>query len=495
MKIGNLNIYGIVYKITNKINHKVYIGITKQKRGFKDRYNRSGNGIERVYNYHKKRKEKNEYYNKQLFYDIEHYGFDAFEVIEIFDIAFTMEELKIKEKSWIAIYDSFCNGYNGDEGGLYDGDTIGIIREVICLNDMKIYNNAKAVLDFYEVNYSSLIDKLKSDISNIATINGYSFMYYEHYNKLNHNDKMRYSYIDINTNDFRVVCLNNGKIYESPKYLEDNFGYFSSCISACCRNENKSAYKDDDGEPLVWRYYKDYINMTEEEIEEILDDAIIIKKVICLNTLEVFKSSRYGAKKYNICKKSIAECCRGLNSKNANCYSAGKLNDIPLVWVYYKDYINMTEEEVQDRIKLSQQNHHKTTSVVCLNTREIFDRTKEANDKYNCHGDINKVCNNGNRKTCGRLEDGTPLTWVYYKDYINMTEEEIENRITLSQQNDSENGTMVRCIDTNEIFISITECSRKLNIDRKSIRECCNKKRKTAKGYRFEFYKDDEEVA
>ena len=33
MRIGNIKVYGIVYKITNKINKKVYIGITKQNKG------------------------------------------------------------------------------------------------------------------------------------------------------------------------------------------------------------------------------------------------------------------------------------------------------------------------------------------------------------------------------------------------------------------------------------------------------------------------------
>lgn len=36
MKIGNLNVYGVIYKITNKINDKVYIGQTID--GFKVRY-------------------------------------------------------------------------------------------------------------------------------------------------------------------------------------------------------------------------------------------------------------------------------------------------------------------------------------------------------------------------------------------------------------------------------------------------------------------------
>ena len=489
MKIGNLKVYGIVYKITNKINKKVYIGITKQKNGFKDRYHRSGKGIERVYKYHKKRKEHNRTENKELLSDIEYYGLNAFEVIEIFDVAFTMEELKIKEKSWIAIYDSFNNGYNGDKGGLYDGEAIGTIREVICLNDMKVYKNAMVVSDTYEVSYSFLIDKLKTDISNIATIKGYSFMYYENYNKLNYNDKIRYSYIEIDTRDTRVVCLNNGEIYENAKYLEDKFGFFESNISACCREETKSAYQNENGEKLVWRYYENYVNMTEEDIQNALDNAYATngEKVVCLNTREVFDNARYGAEKYNISDEDgIRDCCR-----NDQSYCGKLPNGTPLVWRYYEDYLNMSEENIKEAIEKAIYSNN--TAVVCLNTREIFKTTKEADEKYNCYGCINKVCNK-NRKTCGKLEDGTLLTWVYYEDYINMTEEDIQERIVWSQSYEygGSSKKKVRCIDMDRVFESITDCSRKLNIDRKSIRQCCNKTRETAKGHRFEFYFEEE---
>ena len=40
VKIGNLEVHGIIYKIENLVNHKVYIGQTTQ--GFNKRYNYSG---------------------------------------------------------------------------------------------------------------------------------------------------------------------------------------------------------------------------------------------------------------------------------------------------------------------------------------------------------------------------------------------------------------------------------------------------------------------
>ena len=110
--------YGIIYKIINKINGKVYIGQTTKERGFKGRYECSGEGIERVYNYHKSREEHNRSYNKHLLRSIENHGFEAFEVIEEFDVAYSKEELDKLEIKYIKEFNCLNpNGYNNDEGG------------------------------------------------------------------------------------------------------------------------------------------------------------------------------------------------------------------------------------------------------------------------------------------------------------------------------------------------------------------------------------------
>ena len=107
--------YGIIYKITNTVNGKVYIGQTTNKRGFKGRYDRNGSGVERVYNY-------NRYYknNMHLLNSIEKYGLESFEVDEEFKICYSKEELDYFEKYYISLYNSTDSrfGYNSQEGGL-----------------------------------------------------------------------------------------------------------------------------------------------------------------------------------------------------------------------------------------------------------------------------------------------------------------------------------------------------------------------------------------
>ena len=118
MKIGNIECYGIIYKIKNKINGKVYIGQTKSCRGFDGRYCANGTGVERVYNYYLNNLGSGKY-NIHLIRSIEKYGIESFEVNEFLDIAFSKQELDIKEKCWISVYNTLDSryGYNKRDGG------------------------------------------------------------------------------------------------------------------------------------------------------------------------------------------------------------------------------------------------------------------------------------------------------------------------------------------------------------------------------------------
>lgn len=109
--------YGIIYKIQNIITHEIYIGQTTHPRGFNGRYDFKGNGIERVYKKLLGNEARGESHNQHLRRSIKKFGFDAFEVIEVFDTANTFEELNKKESYYISLFDSYKNGYNQSFGG------------------------------------------------------------------------------------------------------------------------------------------------------------------------------------------------------------------------------------------------------------------------------------------------------------------------------------------------------------------------------------------
>jgi hypothetical protein len=108
---------GIIYKIENKLTHEIYIGQTTHRRGFNGRYDFKGDGIERVYKYLLGNESRGERHNQHLRRSIKKFGFDAFEVVEVFDTAKTIEELNEKETYYICLFDSYKNGYNQSFGG------------------------------------------------------------------------------------------------------------------------------------------------------------------------------------------------------------------------------------------------------------------------------------------------------------------------------------------------------------------------------------------
>lgn len=109
--------YGIIYKIQNIKTNEIYIGQTTHPRGFNGRYDFKGNGIERVYKYLIGNEARGERHNQHLRRSIKKFGFDTFEVVEVFDTAETFEELNEKETYYINLFDSYKNGYNQSFGG------------------------------------------------------------------------------------------------------------------------------------------------------------------------------------------------------------------------------------------------------------------------------------------------------------------------------------------------------------------------------------------
>lgn len=71
-------------------------------------------------------------------------------------------------------------------------------------------------------------------------------------------------------------------------------------------------------------------------------------QIICLTTSKIFGSIRKGSEHYNnIERRNISKCCKGLRE------SAGKLPDgTPLKWMYYKDFLQLTEEEQNNLLNL-----------------------------------------------------------------------------------------------------------------------------------------------
>ena len=104
---------GFIYKITNDVNDKVYIGKTLSS-------------IEKRFHEHKKDSVRVNAENRPLYRAMSKYGCDHFQ-IELIEEA-PLEILSQREEYWISFYQSYKNGYNATKGGegkqLYDYDAI-----------------------------------------------------------------------------------------------------------------------------------------------------------------------------------------------------------------------------------------------------------------------------------------------------------------------------------------------------------------------------------
>lgn len=157
-------------------------------------------------------------------------------------------------------------------------------------------------------------------------------------------------------------------------------------------------------------------SLTEEEYEKYLENRPNYKegnnpsarRVICLNTNEIFECLRSAANKYNTKGETIGKCCKG-EYKTAG----------GVVWMYYDEYLITSKEEIlqrltkgEEKIDRTGKNNPMAKSIICLNDKRIFLTTIDASEYYNISNhSINKVLK-GKNKNCGK-KVGKKLIFKY----------------------------------------------------------------------------------
>lgn len=131
--------YGQIYAITNLINNKMYIGMTKGKDVLKDRY---GGDLEK--NTH----------NQHLKYSIARYGIDNFK-IETLCYSETYEKMKNDEIYYIKLYNTTDPnyGYNVDPGGC-GGQQSDIGRQKLSIASRNYWDSHPEMKEVWSKRYS-----------------------------------------------------------------------------------------------------------------------------------------------------------------------------------------------------------------------------------------------------------------------------------------------------------------------------------------------------
>ena len=136
-------------------------------------------------------------------------------------------------------------------------------------------------------------------------------------------------------------------------------------------------------------------------------------KIICLTTNKIFDCIREGAEEYNLDPSSLAKCCKG------NLKSCGKIEGKPMVWMYYDDYLKLSNDEIE-QIRLYSNKCY--VKVINLNTLKVFNTLTEGALFSNTTKHSIFKCCKGNLKSAGKI-NGEPARWMYYEDYLNIKNE------------------------------------------------------------------------
>ncbi len=129
------------------------------------------------------------------------------------------------------------------------------------------------------------------------------------------------------------------------------------------------------------------------------------RKIVCLNTDEVFNCIRDASKEYFISESNITKCL----DRKQNYSGIHPITKEKMVWLYYEDYITKTEQQLNSILNFSA-----FKKIKCINTGEIFNSAFEASNKYNIEiSSIRKCCNNKLKSAGKHPQDNLPMIWEY----------------------------------------------------------------------------------
>lgn len=272
--------HGVIYKVTNTIDGKVYIGQTKQP--FHWRYPR---GISSTTNA----------YLKEA---ISEYGEDVFLVEKEFDSAESQEELDEKEKYYISLYKSTDRryGYNIMSGGLH-AKHAEESKEKIRNAQMGELNHNYGKLGKDSPKYSrvsvpcshcgKLIDVKQSRMKRSKF----------HYCSPECKQASKKCLPKQERKRIQIVCANCGKTFESFPSRVKNKKYLY-CSRECQAEHFKKLFNGENNP-----------NFGNHKVAGGNNGRA--KKVLCITTGEVFDCAADAAKKYGIGRGLIPACCRG----------------------------------------------------------------------------------------------------------------------------------------------------------------------------------------
>lgn len=284
---------GFIYKITNKINNKIYIGFTQKT--IEDRWR---SHIKTAYDITSKD------YNALFKKAIRKYGADNFFIEEI-DNGETLEELKQKEIYWIRYFNSYAfdkngYGYNSTRGGDSPFELLQIpIHKIDIMTGsiLESYNSISEAEKIYGRGIQEIINK-----ETHPTIKTYTWIpQNEVFNKEQYWIANNY----ICQLDLKGHLI---KIWSGPTEASKILNIAQGNISSCLTNVRTKA-----GE-FQWCYYKDLkqkLNTPWKESNKAHNKKSVDQYDLANNFIKTWESASEAARILNLQNSKITAVCRG----------------------------------------------------------------------------------------------------------------------------------------------------------------------------------------
>ncbi len=392
--------YGVIYKLTNKINGKPYVGQTTRtpEERFIDHKHCKTSNIGRAI---RKHGEKNF-------------------TIEVLEECETREQLNEREKFWIAFFNSKVpNGYNctdGGESGWKIADALGGIPK-------------------------STAHREKLSAKKMGENNPN----YGHPMNAEHKAKILAS----QPNRRVVICVETGEVFESMAAAARCKKTSNVQISFACRVPYRTA------NGFHWRFLDEVDDIAKIKIFPVQERKFQPHAVLCVETSMIFDSVGKAADYYKIDPSHVSRACR-------MGWASGGFH-----WRF--------ADEPQIEIP-SYKEKTKPRPVICVETGEAFKSIRAAARHYKINKIlISKACGDSSRKAGG-------YHWMF-KD-VQPSDVPTESQTPAGA---SASKHPVICVETNEIFESITAAARSKNLRVTNISRACRNERNTAGGCHWRF--------
>jgi len=336
---------GVIYKIENKVNGKVYIGQTEV--GYKTRIGQHKSALR--YNRH-----PNEYLQRAW----NKYGEDNF----IFSVVETCSnnDLDVKEVRLIAHHRKTTGAYNFESGGKKNkqhsdyskakmskatkkafkrpevakilkelakkrrGKNNPNARRTICINTGKVFDTCTEAGKHYSTDGKNIARNCSGQRDSVGLRidgNPLQFAYYE--------ENKKYALKSLERNKKKIICITTGQIFDSVFKASEKIGASIMSIYNACKNKSDCVIGKDDKLYQV-SYYEEGLLYNSKELKNVK----IPKRVICVTTGIVYKSMNEASSKTGAQQSKISLCCNGKRKHT------GKLPDgTKLKWQYHSDYL------------------------------------------------------------------------------------------------------------------------------------------------------------